>query len=154
MTHHHDNERVVELLEEAYFDELETIQNYIAHSENLQTVLGEELAEMFRADVQEELGHAQDLAARIHTVGGDVPGSLEFTATQDSLQPPEDSTDVLSVIDGAIEAEREAQETYRELIEEAADVGDHVTEDLAIRLLEDEENHESDLLDLRAELEV
>lgn len=153
MTQGHTNERVLELLEEAYFDELETIQNYIAHSENLQTVLGEELAEMFQEDVQEELGHAQDLAARIHTLGGQVPGSSEFTATQDSLQPPADSTDVLAVIDGAIEAERDAQETYRELIEEAGETGDYVTEDLAIRLLEDEETHESDLQDLRAEIE-
>lgn len=153
MTDNSENERVLELLEVAYFDELETIQNYIAHSENLQTVLGEELAEMFLEDVQEELGHAQDLAARIHTLGGQVPGSAEFTATQDSLQPPEDSTDVLSVIDGAIEAERDAQAVYREIVEEAGDYGDYVTEDLAIRLLEDEENHESDLRDLRVELE-
>lgn len=147
------NERVLELLEEAYFDELETIQNYIAHSENLQTVLGEELAEMFRQDVQEELGHAQEIAARIHTLGGQVPGSAKFTPTQDSLQPPEDSTDVLSVIDGALDEEQNAQETYRELARVAGDSDDFVTEDLAIRLLEDEENHASDLRDLRAELE-
>jgi bacterioferritin len=153
MAQSNTDDRVLELLEEAYFDELETIQNYIAHSENLQTVLGEELAEMFRQDVQEELGHAQELAARIHTLGGQVPGSAEFTPTQDSLQPPEDSTDVLSVIDGALDEETNAQEIYRELAEVAGDSGDFVTEDLAIRLLEDEENHASDLRDLRAELE-
>lgn len=73
-----------------------------------------------------------------------LPGSAEFTARQDSLQPPEDSTDVLSVIRGVLDAETDAIDTYRELIEAAEEANDPVTEDLAVRLLADEEAHRTE----------
>jgi bacterioferritin len=41
-------------------------------------------------------------------VNGRVPGSFEFKASQKSLQPPSDTTDVVSVIRGVIEAEQGA----------------------------------------------
>ena len=63
--------------------------------------------------MQAELGHAQGLARRIKTIGGAVPGSMQFKASQDSLQPPKDTTDVISVIKGVIAAEDGAELTPR-----------------------------------------
>ena len=79
------------------------------------------------------------------------PGSAEFVARQDSLQPPEDSTDVLSVIEGVLEAEEGAIATYRELIEAAEAANDPVTEDLAVTILSDEEAHRTEFRGFRKE---
>ncbi len=132
--------KIIELLIRCYNAELETVMSYLANSTNLEGVRAERIKESLAADVGEELGHAQLLAKRIHTLGGIVPGSKSLTWSQDSLQPREDTTDVISVIRGVIDAEEGAIAGYRALIA-ACDGVDPVTEDLAITLLSDEEEH-------------
>ena len=66
------------------------------------------------------------LAQRLKQLGAQPPGSAEFVARQDSLQPPEDSTDVPSVIEGVLDAENDAIDTYRELVDAAEEA--HRTE--------------------------
>jgi len=61
-------------------------------------VRAEEIKESLQQDIQEELTHAEQLGNRLKQLDTRPPDSAEFTARQDSLQPPEDSTDVLSVI--------------------------------------------------------
>lgn len=95
---HDTRENIIEELKVAYWMEIETVTNYIASSINLDGVRAEEIKKSLQADVQEELTHAQTLARRIKTLGGRVPGSFDFAAEQKSLQPREDSTDVVSVI--------------------------------------------------------
>ncbi|MCS6771006.1 MAG: ferritin-like domain-containing protein [Kiritimatiellae bacterium] len=131
---------IIRALEEAYWKELETVQNYIANSVNLDGVRAEEIKAALAADVAAELGHAQQLARRIKVLGGTVPGSFEFKPGQKDLQPPRDTTDVVSVIRGVIAAEEDAIEGYNKLIE-LCDGVDYVTQDLAIDLLADEEAH-------------
>ncbi|MBW7907862.1 MAG: rubrerythrin [Kiritimatiellae bacterium] len=131
---------IVRALKDAYWKELETVQNYLANSVNLDGVRAEEIKAALATDVAEELGHAQQLAKRIKVLGGSVPGSLEFKARQKELQPPEDSTDVVAVIRGVIAAEGDAISGYNKLIK-LCDGEDYVTQDLAITLLADEETH-------------
>ncbi|MFB6155691.1 MAG: ferritin-like domain-containing protein [Haloferacaceae archaeon] len=138
------SDRVVELLRKAYHDELETVMNYQTNAIVLDGVRAEEIKESLQQDIQEELGHAQQLGNRLRQLDARPPGSAEFTARQDSLQPPEDSTDVLAVIRGVIEAEEDAVQTYRDLISAARDADDPVTEDLAVTLLADEEAHRTE----------
>lgn len=147
------NDKLLTLLEEAYYDELESIMNYLAIAQNLETDLGHTVAEEFMVDVDEELMHAKRLSARMNVLGKHVNGSFGFEATQDALQPSEDHGDVLSAIEGSIEAEQQAQDLYEDIIHEAQEVDDHVTEDLAIELLGDEQEHEREMKDLKAELE-
>jgi bacterioferritin len=125
----------------AYWMEIETVTNYIANSVDLDGVRAEEIKKSLTADITEELLHAQNLAKRIKEVGGRVPGSLGFKATQKSLQPPADSTDVVAVIRGVIEAEEGAISHYGKLIELCGDANDYVTQDLCITQLADEESH-------------
>ncbi|MCL4194142.1 MAG: hypothetical protein KJZ87_20560, partial [Thermoguttaceae bacterium] len=80
----------------AYRMELETVMNYLANSTNLDGVRAEEIKKSLAADITAELGHAQTLARRIKTLGGQVPGSLAFTWDQRSMQPPPDPTDVVT----------------------------------------------------------
>jgi bacterioferritin len=132
--------------------EMETVMSYISNSINLDGVRAEEIKNSLNADIQEELTHAQTLAKRIKTIGGIVPGSMAFEATQDSLQPPEKLTDVVSVIKGVIAAEEGAIAQYKKIIA-LCDGVDYVTQDLCIQALGDEEEHRREFLGYLAEYE-
>jgi bacterioferritin len=147
-----DREQVVELLKKAYWMEIETVMSYITNSVNPDGLLAREIAESLDQDIQEELGHAQQFAARIKELYGVVPGSLEFTAEQTFLQPPEDQLDITHVVDGVIAAETGAIEHYNEVIEFCAD-RDPVTEDMVIAILRDEEGHRRLFEGFKRELE-
>jgi bacterioferritin len=133
-------EQIVELLKKAYWMEIETVMSYIANSVNPDGVRAQEIVESLQEDIQEELGHAQQFAARIKELYGVVPGSLEFSAEQSYLQPPEHQTDITHVIKGVIEAETGAIEHYNRIISETDQV-DPVTQDMVIAILRDEEGH-------------
>ena len=133
-------EEIVEMLTRAYWMEIETVMSYIANSTNPDGVRAQEIIESLKGDIQEELGHAQLFAKRIKELYGVVPGSMEFKAEQDFLQPPEEQADIVHVIKGVIEAETGAIEFYTKIIETAADV-DPVTEDMMIAILADEQGH-------------
>jgi len=133
-------EEVIELLTKAYWMEIETVMSYIANSVNPDGVRAQEIIGALREDVQEELGHAQQFATRIKELYGVVPGSLEFTAEQSYLQPPEAQTDIVHIVRGVIAAETGAIEHYNRIIE-ACDGVDWVTQDMVIQILHDEEGH-------------
>ncbi len=133
-------EHVIELLSKAYWMEIETVMSYIANSVNPDGVRAQEIRESLQEDIQEELGHAQQFADRIKELYGVVPGSLEFAAEQDFLQPPEHQTDIVHVIKGVIEAEKGAIEHYTRIVEETDQV-DPVTNDMVIAILHDEQGH-------------
>jgi bacterioferritin len=133
-------EAIVDLLTRAYWMEMETVMSYLANAAHLDGIRAEEIAEALSADVEEELGHARRFAERIKELYGTPPGSMEFTPEQSSLQPPADPTDVLSVIDGVIEAEAGAIDHYMRIIE-ACDGVDWATQDMVIEILRDEEGH-------------
>jgi bacterioferritin len=133
-------EGIVDLLKTAYFMELETVMNYVTNSINPDGIRAQEVKESVEEDIQEELGHAQQFAARIKELYGVVPGSLEFKASQDSLQPPDDQVDIVHVIKGVIEAEAGAIQHYNRIIEETEEV-DPVTQDMVIDILRDEQGH-------------
>jgi bacterioferritin len=131
---------LLELLKKAYWMEIETVMSYIANSINPDGVRAQEIIESLQEDVQEELGHAQQFAARIKELYGVVPGSLEFAAEQSYLQPPQHQTDIVHVIKGVIEAETGAIDHYNGIIE-FTDGLDFVTQDMVIDILRDEEGH-------------
>lgn len=135
------SEEVIDLLEAAYLDEIETATNYLANSIYLATFDGEAVAESLKDDVEEELGHAEELGYRLRFYGETPPASADLTVNQESLQPPEEASDVEAVVDGVLEAEQDAIETYEALIEAAQEADDPVTEDLAVELLADEQAH-------------
>lgn len=138
-------QKVINLLIECYNAEIETVMNYLANSVNLEGVRAERIKDSLQKDIGEELGHAQQLAKRIHTLGGIVPGSQALKWNQKTLQPRKDTTDVKAVIQGVIEAEDGAIEGYERLIRTCEGV-DYVTQDLAIALLGDEQEHRREFI--------
>src|SRR3954464_7500336 len=135
-----ERDQLIEMLRKAYWMEIETVMSYIANSINPDGVRAQEIIESLREDIQEELGHAQQFAERIKALYGVVPGSLEFSAEQTYLQPPEHQTDVVHVIKGVIEAETGAIEHYNAIIEFTEDL-DPVTNDMVVAILANEEGH-------------
>jgi bacterioferritin len=133
-------EQILELLQKAYWMEVETVMSYLAGSVNPDGVRAQEIKESLEEDIEEELGHAKQFASRIKELYGVVPGSLEFTAEQSFLQPPDEQTDIVHLIRGVIEAETGAIEHYNRIIE-ATDGVDWVTQDMVIDILHDEEGH-------------
>jgi len=135
-----EREQLIEMLKKAYWMEMETVMSYTANSVNPDGVKAQEVVEALEEDIQEELGHAQAFAQRIKELWGTVPGSMEFEAEQSYLQPPTDSTDIVSVIKGVIEAEKGAIEHYSKIIE-FIDGFDYTTQDMVIAIMRDEEGH-------------
>jgi bacterioferritin len=135
-----EREELIELLTKAYWMEIETVISYTTNSINPDGVRAQEIIESLAEDVQEELGHAQQFGNRIKELYGVVPGTLDFTAEQTYLQPPEHQTDIVHVIQGVIEAETGAIEHYNRIIEFCEGV-DLVTQDMVIAILRDEEQH-------------
>jgi bacterioferritin len=133
-------EHVVELLQRAYWMEIETVMSYLAASINLDGVRAQEIKESLSEDIEEELGHAKRFAGRIKELYGVVQGSEDFAAEQSFLQPSEEQTDIVHVIRGVIKAETGAIEHYTRIIEETEGV-DPVTQDMTIAILRDEQGH-------------
>lgn len=134
------SDKIVKELITAYWMELETVINYLSNSVNLEGVRAEEIKKALGADIAAEIGHAQQLAKRIRVLGGSVPGSFDFKAHQKEMQPPKDSTDVITVIEGVIAAEDSAISQYKKIIK-LCEGKDYVTQDLCIGLLGEEEDH-------------
>jgi len=145
-------QEIVKELTVAYWMEMETVMNYIANSTNLDGVRAEEIKKALSLDIAAELGHAQILARRIKTIGGLVPGSMDFKAGQAALQPPAKTTDVVAVIKGVIEAEEGAIAQYNKLIK-LCDGVDYVTQDMCITALADEEEHRREFMGFLREYE-
>ncbi len=135
-----ERDELIALLTRAYWMELETVMSYIANSVNPDGIRAQEIIEALEQDIEEELGHARQFAARIKELYGVVPGSLDFNAEQSYLQPPASQTDIVHVIKGVIEAETGAIEHYNRIIE-FTEGKDPVTQDMVIAILRDEEGH-------------
>ncbi|MGK7393356.1 MAG: ferritin-like domain-containing protein [Candidatus Cyclobacteriaceae bacterium M3_2C_046] len=131
---------IIKALQKAYWKEIETIMNYQANSVNLDGIRAHEIREILEEEVADELGHSRKLAERIKELDGVVEGSSSFHAEQQTSQPPSDTTDLESVVKGVIDAEKDAIQHYKYIIE-ITDGVDFVTQDLCIELQADEEKH-------------
>src|SRR5947209_16353864 len=133
-------DQIVKALKKAYTMELETALNYLANSIHLDGVRAESIKKALTADITGELAHATQIGHRLKQLGSTVPGSLSLKMTQKALQPPPDTTDVVDVIRGVLDAENEAIDHYNAIIK-MCEGKDYVTQDLAIKLLSEEEAH-------------
>jgi len=132
--------------------ELETVQNYIAASVNLDGLRSDVIKKALAADVATEVRHAQLLATRIKTIGGIVPGSLALPRSQKFLQPPKNTTDIVAVIKGVIAAEEGVIKQYNKIIQ-LSDGVDYVTQDMVIGILGGEEDHRREFIGFLKEYE-
>jgi bacterioferritin len=125
-------------LKKSYAMELESLQNYLANSVDLEDPPAGEVKKVLEAAVAGELKHARRLAKRIKILDGRVPGSLELPRDQNFLQPPMDNRDVMTVIRGALTATDAAISHYQAIMQITEDL-DYITQDLLIDLLAEEQ---------------
>jgi bacterioferritin len=118
--------------------EMESVQNYLANSIDLEGPAAEEVKKALEAAVASELKHARRLAKRIKILDARVPGSLELPRNQNFLQPPMDNCDVMAVVRGALKARDEAIAQYQATIQ-FTEGSDYLTQDLLIELLAEEQ---------------
>lgn len=147
-----NNKSIIDALIRSYNMEIETVINYIACSVNLDGVRAKEIKNVLQQEITDEMAHAQLLAKRIKTIGGMAPGSMALRMEQRSLQPTADPTDVVAVIKGVIEAEEAAITGYKKIIE-LTDGEDYATQDMAIGLLADEQEHRREFVGFLKEYE-
>jgi len=131
---------IITELKKSYAIELETIENYLANSIDLQGTDAEAVRESLEEEINLKLKHARRLAKRINGLGGRLPGSLELPRGQNLLQPPLDNADVMAVIRGVINASEASIRQYQKIID-LTEVLDYITQDMVIDLLSDEREH-------------
>jgi ferritin-like protein len=128
---------IISELKRSYAAELETLQNHLANSIDLDGVKPQTLQQSLAESVSVRLSHARRLAKRISIIGGRVPGSLELPRNQNYLQPALDRADAEAVIRGVLRASDASIAQYERIIA-LTEGNDYVTQDLVIDLLSDE----------------
>jgi bacterioferritin len=139
-------------LKKAYLDELLASHSYWITAIVAEGWGGEELAEHFAKEAEEELGHAAKLANRILELGGDPvvhPGEWERGANAPFVSPRKDWADADGMVQDQITAEAGAIQAYNRLAKMTFGK-DPVTYQLATELLADEVRHEEFLESLAA----
>ncbi|MGI9540377.1 MAG: ferritin-like domain-containing protein [Miltoncostaeaceae bacterium] len=131
-------ETILQLLRTAYWNEIETVMNCVANSVNPDGVGAEVVRRALAEGAADGLDHAERFAARIKELYGKVPGSEEFEAGQRAFQPPSPSTNIASLLHGAISVKDEAIVLCGRLLEATQGV-DPVTEHLVVEVLRDEQ---------------
>lgn len=147
-----DVQELIGELKKAYLDELLASHSYWITSIVAEGWHGEELAEHFKEEAAEELGHARKLAERILELGGDPvvpPARWEAGANAPFTPPREDWSDADGMVADQIAAESGAIRAYTRLAQMTLGK-DPVTYALAAELLADEVRHEEFLEGLLA----
>jgi ferritin-like protein len=128
---------IISELKRSYAAELETLQNHLVNSIELDGSKSAGIQQWLEASVALRLTNARRLAKRISVIGGRVPGSLELPRNQNFLQPPVDQADADAVIRGVLRASEIAIAQYERIIA-VTEATDYVTQDLVIDLLSEE----------------
>ena len=145
-----DLNQLLQELKKAYLDELLAFYSYWVTAIVAEGFHGEEIAEHFKEEAEDELGHARRLAERILQLGGDPvvpPTQWEAGANAPWTAPRADRTDAAGMLMDQLKAEASAIETYNR-IARLTFGKDPVTYQLVTELLADEVGHEEFLENL------
>jgi bacterioferritin len=139
-------EQVVKVLNEVLATELVCVLRYKHHYYAAQGINSEAVRTEFLEHSQEEYQHAEEIAARITQLNGDPDFSPE-TLTKRSHSQYDHEDDLIAMIKEDLVAERIAIETYTEIVRWLGDE-DVTTRRVIERILEKEEEHAEDLVNL------
>jgi bacterioferritin len=132
------NSEVVQHLNQLLENEQSAYNQYLLHSQLLKSWGIEKLAATERAEVNDEMGHAELLLDRILYLDG--------TPKMAGGEPAEVGADVVEVLKRGLALEVKGIADLREGIAAAVRVGDSVSRELMVKILADEEHHEDHLL--------
>lgn len=141
-----DRKKLIEQLNQALATELVCVLRYRRHYFMARGIHSRNVASEFLAHSNEELGHADSLAARIVQLGGEPDFAPKDLAMRSHVEYI--AGEILDdMIRENLVAERIAIHSYRETINSIADK-DPTTSDLLKRILAAEEEHADDMASL------
>jgi bacterioferritin len=132
------NSEVVQHLNTLLANEQSAFHQYLLHSQLLKNWGIEKLAKSEREEAMEEVGHAEQLIARILY--------LEGTPKMEGGEPAQASADVREALKRDLQLEVNGIADLREGIATAERTGDAVSRELMVKILTDEEHHEDHLI--------
>lgn len=145
-----DRGEVAELLNQALATELVCVLRYRRHHYMARGIHAKGIAEEFLVHSNEELAHADALAARIVQLGGEPDFAPDGLTARSHAEYVAGKT-LVEMIKEDLVAERIAIDSYRELIEYLG-VRDPTTTHLLRGILAVEEEHADELADLLQDL--
>lgn len=141
-----DRELVLKLLNEALSTELVCVLRYKRHQFVASGIHSEPVAKEFAQHAAEEQQHADQIAERIIQLGGE-PDFNPDRLTSRSHAEYSESTDLSTMIEDNLVAERIAIDSYRQMIQYLGD-RDSTTRRMLEGILAVEEEHAKDMVDL------
>jgi ferritin-like protein len=138
-------DKLIEALVSTAGDELATYYYYTILRVNVVGLEGEALKHIIETARIEHRNHYEVLVPRIYELGGTLPAEMNEFHDQSACPPatlPPDPTNIKSVLDVLVEAERCAVRGYTQLCDLTAGK-DYRTHDLALSILSEEIEHES-----------
>ncbi len=138
--------KVLKQLNEALATELVCVLRYRRHHYMARGIHAKSISAEFLIHSNEELGHADRIAARIVQLGGE-PDFAPDNLTQRSHAEYAEGTTLVSMITEDLVAERIAIDSYREMVQYLGN-DDPTTSDMLKEILTAEEEHANELADL------
>ncbi len=145
-----DRQQVIQLLNEALATEVVCVLRYRRHYFMARGIHARGVAAEFLTHSNEELGHADMLAARIVQLGGE-PDFAPHHLTDSSHAQYVAGTTLTDMIREDLVAERIAINSYRDMVRYLG-ADDPTTSDMLKTILAVEEEHANELADLLADL--
>lgn len=141
-----DVQATVAILNEALATEIVCVLRYQFHAVTAQGIHSETVKEEFATHARDEAEHATRIAERINQLGGKPDLNPEGLLTRSASQYVEGSN-LTSMIEEDLVAERIAIETYRAMVRWFSD-RDPTTRQMMEEILAKEEEHANDMHDL------
>lgn len=123
---------MVELLNEDLAGELQAVAQYNAYAAAVRGPMRLQLAELFRSEIPDELGHAEFLAEKVAFLGG-----TPVTSTEGVKVP----TRAREMVEAVLEAELTAVKRYTERSKQAAEEGDLALQAQLEDMVREENDH-------------
>ncbi|MCS7253597.1 MAG: ferritin-like domain-containing protein [Armatimonadota bacterium] len=136
------SERLLELLNRAIAREIQVSIQYMWQHVTAKGLCSPAVRNIFRSIAITEMKHAEALAERLDYLGGKPTTQPAPITVGESLE---------EMIRLDLQAEEEAIELYRQIIDVATQEGDHVTAHMMRSILADEEEHHNEFKTLLGE---
>jgi bacterioferritin len=147
-----DRDTVLKLLNEALATELICVLRYKRHHFMATGIHSQSVAQEFLEHANEELGHADQIAARIVQLGGAPNFSPDGLSSRSHAEYVE-GENLIDMIKEDLVAERIAIDSYREMVQYCGN-NDPTTRRMLEGILAVEEEHADDLVSLLEQLGV
>lgn len=129
------SKELLELLNNAIARELQVCIQYMWQSIEARGIKGAMAKDVFRKTAMAEMKHAEQIAKRLHFLGGDPTTEPSEVTVGESLE---------EMLREDVRSEKEAVEMYRDIIDRAEKEGDVSTRKLFEDILAEEETHLDD----------